>query len=143
MSSTSNVTEVMYEYIKQLDVAGVCYEAIRQFYKSSGTKDTPVAWENASAHTRAAMVRMIEERTKLIGMEDATFEQIHNKRVMARAEEGWVYGYEYDVEKKTDPNMCSYEDLPKIIKMSDAIIGALVKVLTDPKLQLEQNKETV
>jgi len=136
MSSYGNVTEFMYEYIQQLDTAGVCYEALRQYFKTQGTQESIVHWENASAHTRAAMLKMIDDRNTINARAEAeniTFEEAHNKRVLTRAEEGWVYGSEYDAEKQTDPSMCAYDELPNNIKISDALIGAIVKVLTDPK----------
>ena len=136
MISTSNITEVMYEYIKQLDTAGVCYEALRQYFKTHGIKESSVPWENAPAYTRAAMIRMIDSRNTLYATainENITVEQAHNNRVMVRAEQGWTYGPEYDAEKQIDPNMCSYDELPNNMKVADALIGAIVQVLTDPK----------
>ena len=140
MISTSNITEVMYEYIKQLDTAGVCYEALRQYFKTHGIKESSVPWENASAYTRASMMRMISDRDAvytIVNDENITVEQAHNKRIIKRAEEGWVYGTEYDAEKQTDPNMCAYNELPIKMKVADALIGAIVKVLTDPNYKTE------
>jgi len=136
MSSYGNVTEFMHEHVQQLDIAGVCYEALRQYMKTQGLTEVVVPWENASAHTKATMVKMINDRNEARTMTDAkkiTFEQAHNDRVIKRAGDGWVYGPVYDAEKLTDPNMCSYDELPVHMKVADALVGAILDVLTDPK----------
>ena len=136
MSSYGNVTEFMYEYIQQLDIAGVCYEALCQYFKTQGIQESVVHWENTSAHTRAAVVKMVDDHNTIRLQAEAkniTFGEAHNKRVLTRAEEGWVFGHEYDAENKTDPSICVYEELPINIKISNELIGAIVKILTDPK----------
>jgi len=136
MGSYGNVTEFMYEYIQQLDTAGVCYEALRQYFKTQGITEASVPWDNAPAYTRASMLKMIDDRSNINARSEAeniTFEEAHNNRVAKRAEEGWAYGPEYDAEKQIDPNMCYYDELPTRMKAADALIGAILKVLTDPK----------
>ena len=55
-------------------------------------------------------------------------EELHGSWMQAYVEMGWVFGDEYDREKKTHPDMVPYAKLGQLEKDKDAVFVALCEI---------------
>ena len=57
---------------------------------------------------------------------DVTPEQSHESWMREKLDNGWVYGYEKNADKKEHPCMVLYNDLPEEQRMKDKLFKAVV-----------------
>ncbi len=55
-------------------------------------------------------------------------EELHLDWMLAYLDMGWVYGEEYDREKRIHPDMMSYYDLGQLEQDKDAVFMALCEI---------------
>lgn len=56
----------------------------------------------------------------------------HTRWVFARIKDGWTYGPQYDEERKTDPMMLPWDELPEEYRLSCRIFASVCKALKGP-----------
>lgn len=106
-------------------IAMVCHEANRAWcianedYSQKRWNDAP-EWQRDSA--RNGVKFRIENP-------DAGHDAMHNSWMWQKLREGWAWGPEKDVEKKTHPCMVPFEQLPEFQKKKDALFSAIVDSL--------------
>ena len=61
----------------------------------------------------------IELSPSLLALREQLAEKVHDTYVAGRMDEGWVYGPERDDQKKTNPTLIPYDDLPESEKEYD------------------------
>jgi hypothetical protein len=103
-------------------IARVTHDAIRAYQAVLGQPVTP-AWEDATWErdsSRAAVRFALEGRGS--GAQ-------HEEWMRARLTDGWTYGDVKDVEKKTNPALLPFDQLPKAEQVKDALVIAIVQAL--------------
>lgn len=110
----------------QIDrVAQVAHAAIRAHQVAHGQKPHP-EWEAAEEWMRQSTRDAV--RSALV---DPTPGAQHDRWLEERRAQGWSYGPERDDEKKKNPNMVDFEELPKFEQQKDSIIIALAQALLE------------
>lgn len=104
-------------------IAAACHEQNRVWCLAHGDASQP-HWDEAPDWQRSSA--MVGVKAALDG---ATPEESHQGWLELKQEEGWVYGPEKDIEKKTHPCMLPYSDLPEVQKQKDALFLSMVRQL--------------
>lgn len=89
------------------DIARVCHEANRGLCVALG--DLAVSWDTAPDWQRASAMHGV---TFALVHPHATPENQHDAWIVAKREDGWVYGPEKDARAKTHPCLVPYNTLP-------------------------------
>lgn len=109
-------------YIELLGEAA--HEACRAFGFSIDQIIPP--WNAAPAEMRKSVIDGV--RGVLNG---DTPQESHERWVLGKLEDGWVYGAVKDAEKKTHPCILPYEELPDLDRAKDHIFTTVVRVLAE------------
>lgn len=97
-------------------------------YSASLGDQSHLPWEEASDELK----KSIEYGVKLhLENPDTTPEQSHASWLAQKETDGWVYGEEKDLEKKTHPCILPYDQLPAEQKTKDYLFKAVVTLLKD------------
>lgn len=59
----------------------------------------------------------------------------HQSWIDEKCKNGWVYGLEKDVEKKTHPCLVPYKELPAEQKLKDSLFGIIVRAVLNVSLE--------
>ncbi|MGE7305780.1 RyR domain-containing protein [Priestia megaterium] len=78
-------------------------------------------WDHLSDEKR----KKIRNDIKAYMERGKSFEHIHSHWVTERAQEGWVFGELFDLQKKQTPYLVPYNQLPQEKRAIDAIIAAI------------------
>lgn len=107
-------------------VARVCHEAVRAHHECyRGPGDNPIpAWEDAPDWQRESTIRGV--RLALVSPSEGVS---HREWFDERWEQGWRCGPERDEEKKLNPAMVDFEELPRWQQEKDRIIIVLARAL--------------
>lgn len=97
-------------------------------YSASLGDHSHLPWEE----TPEELKKSIEYGVKLhLENPDTTPEQSHASWLAQKETDGWVYGEEKDLEKKTHPCILPYDQLPAEQKTKDYLFKAVVTLLRD------------
>lgn len=107
------------------DIAKVCHEANRAYCQTQGDYSQP-PWDNAPEWQKNSTLAGVQA---IVENPETTPEQQHNLWLAFKAGEGWIYGPEKDVEKKTHPCMKPYGELPAAQRIKDEIFGSVTRIL--------------
>lgn len=107
-------------------MARVCHEINRAYALASGEDPAVVfaSWLEAPEEIRESA--RIGVRAALEG---ATPEQLHQSWCKTKINDGWTWGREKDLERRTHPCLVPYAELPEGQKLKDALFSAVVKAL--------------
>lgn len=113
--------------MKISEIAAVCHAVNRAYCQSIGDH-SQVQWEFATPEIQTSMVRGV---VAVLRDPEITPEELHQKWMEAKAEDGWHYGPIKDADKKTHPCMVAYSLLPSDQRTKDYLFRATVKALAD------------
>lgn len=108
------------------EIAKVAHEANRAYCESMGDLSQQ-PWEEAPEIIKNSAITGVEKHLE----NPMTPEESHKSWMAYKAAEGWVYGKEKDIEKKTHPCMVPYEELPSSQKVKDYIFKAICDTLKE------------
>ena len=98
-------------------VAKACHDANRAYCKSIGDDSVPT-WGKARAELKESVINGVEN---VIENPDVTPEQSHENWLKKKQADGWTYGEQKDVDKKTHPCFRTYAELPEEQRKKDDI----------------------
>lgn len=107
----------------EVQIARLCYEANRGLRQALGESDEG-PWEAASETTRNSTIAGVRFALKNPGV---TPEETHEAWLKDKQAQGFVYGPDKDLEKKTHPCFLPYGELPAAQRYKDYIFLALVR----------------
>jgi hypothetical protein len=103
-------------------IAPVVHEAIRQWQKANGQPVSP-PWEEATWERESTMEAVA------LALTNPTPGQQHEKWLEERTAQGWVWGAVKDTEKKTNPALVPFDELPEVEKAKDYLVIGIVQAL--------------
>lgn len=113
------------------NVARICHETNRAFCITIGDTSQP-SWDEAADWQKSSCKAGVH-----IGLQtDLSPEQYHQLWLDNKTKDGWIFGTEKNVEKKTHPCMVPYDSLAPEHRIKDELFRAIVNVFkgyTDAK----------
>lgn len=106
-------------------VAHVCHETNRALQDVLNDRSPDSPWYALPEWRKKSIVEGVRNARNGMLPRD-----LHNAWVKYYTELGWVYGSVKDYEKKTHPNLVSYEDLPPGERLKDVLFISTVVALT-------------
>lgn len=106
-------------------IAQVCHEVNRAYCLVIGD-DTKVPWKDTPEAKKALILKGVEFH---LTAEKTPPEESHQAWMDQMMADGWVLGEEKDEEKKTDPRLVPYDELPLEQKVKDHLFAAVVEVI--------------
>lgn len=113
--------EVSGKLIRQM--ARTAHEMNRAYCKAMGD-ESQVPWDEAPKEIQDSAIQGVLFRMVNV---NATPEDSHNSWSAFKVANGWVYGEEKNMEKKTHPCLVPYADLPDAQKAKDYLFIAAVE----------------
>lgn len=112
--------------MKIVDVARICHEANKAYCET--LKDySQWPWDSAPEWQKESAINGVKFIVKNEGVVHP--EAQHNNWMALKLEQGWRYGNEKDVDKKTHPCLVPYDDLPTEQRIKDNLFGGIVNWL--------------
>ena len=102
------------------------YNAARLAATASGAPIVPVVWEEREEAFRVQFLKVIERQCG--DQRSRSPEELHGSWMQAYFAMGWVYGEEYNREKKIHPDLVPYADLGQLERDKDAVFVALCEI---------------
>ena len=102
------------------------YNGARLAAHGAGAPLIPVEWSEREEAFRAQFLKVIERQCG--ENRSKSPEELHGSWMQAYYGMGWVYGEEYDREKKVHPDLVPYADLGKLEQDKDAVFAALCEI---------------
>ena len=112
-----NLTERKSEFV---------YNAARLAAIGSNAPIIPVIWDEREEPFKEQFLKVIERQCGENRSHSA--EELHGSWMQSYFSMGWVYGDEYDREKKIHPDLVPYKQLRQLEKDKDAVFIALCDV---------------
>ena len=102
------------------------YEGARLAAQAAEAPIVPVVWEQREEPFKKQFREVIErqcgeQRSRSPG-------ELHGSWMQSYYTMGWVYGEEYDREKKTHPDLVPYAELGQLERDKDAVFVALCEI---------------
>lgn len=104
-------------------IAMACHEANRAWCVAHGDYSQSI-WQDAEQWQRDSAVAGVQ-----VAIDGATPEEQHEAWCGDKLAAGWVYGPVKNADVKTHPCLVSYDQLPEMQKIKDALFGAIVRTL--------------
>ncbi len=86
----------------------------------------PVPWSEREDEFRDQFFEIIERQCS--SHRSSSPEELHGSWMQAYFSMGWVYGEEYDREKRVHPDLVPYDQLGQLEKDKDAVFIALCEI---------------
>lgn len=102
------------------------YNGARLAAIASGAPIVPVVWAEREQAFRDQFLEVIERQCG--PKRSNSPEELHGSWMQAYFTMGWVYGEEYDREKRIHPDLVPYEKLGQLEKDKDAVFVALCEI---------------
>jgi len=103
------------------------YEGARLHAICLGCPVIPKPWNKRSPEFRDQFINLISDLCSGKRSFD-NFEEAHNSWMKKYLEMGWRYGYKYDPEKKTHPDLVPYNELDPKEKIKDTVFLVLIDI---------------
>jgi len=94
---------------KKLQIAKTCHEVHNVLCKNNGMQVIP--WEDKSPEHHAIVADSVEKIVKGIVRSP---QEAHYNFVIGKRKDGWEYGPDYSTRNKTNPRLCSFDELEDI-----------------------------
>jgi hypothetical protein len=102
------------------------YEAARLAAIAAKAPVIPVTWEQREQPFRDQFLKVIKRQCG--EGRSSSPEELHVSWMQAYFAMGWVYGEQYDREKKVHPDLVPYSRLGRLEKDKDAVFVALCEI---------------
>ena len=112
-----NSTELKAEFV---------YEGARLAAIAAGAPIIPVAWHLRETPFREQFIEVIERQCG--PQRSSSPEELHGSWIQAYLSMGWVYGDEYNRERKTHPDLVPYAQLGKLEQDKDGVFVLLCEI---------------
>lgn len=106
-------------------IAKACHEANKAYCESLGDM-SQAPWKLTPGELRASAIHGVEH---VLAKPDVTAEQSHQNWMDYKEKDGWVYGPEKNLDKKTHPCMVPFDELPKTQQAKDTLFRSVVLAL--------------
>lgn len=117
------------------DVARVCHEVNRAYCESQGDFSQPT-WDNAPNWQINSAINGVLFH---LDNPDASPAASHESWLKQKREEGWVYGFVKNPDKKEHPCMVEFNELPKDQQAKDFIFRSIVHQLAEYVYEEEED----
>ncbi len=102
------------------------YDAARLAAQSANAPIVPVSWIEREQPFQIQFRKVIERQCS--DQRSKSPEELHGSWMQSYFSMGWVYGEEYNREKKIHPDLVPYADLGQLERDKDAIFIALCEI---------------
>lgn len=102
------------------------YNGARLAAEAAGAPIVPVPWDEREGAFRTQFLEVIDRQCGENRSESP--EELHGSWMQAYIEMGWVYGEEYDREKKVHPDLVPYAKLGQLERDKDAVFVSLCEI---------------
>ncbi len=102
------------------------YDGARLAAQASGAPIVPVVWDEREKPFKKQFLEVIEKQCSEARSHSP--KALHESWMKAYFDMGWVYGQEYDREKKVHPDLVPYYNLGKLEQDKDAVFVALCEI---------------
>ena len=123
-----NTPYFLFSGISKMDIeqiAYICHEANRAYCKAIQAPYGHI-WEEAPQSQRNSSINGVKAALATPGLSS---EEIHDKWMKYKLDEGWTYGEKKDEKLKTHPCIRPYNELPEEERLKDALFLAIVNAL--------------
>ena len=111
------------------------YEGARIAAIAANAPIVPVSWEEREEPFKKQFLDVIDRQCG--DQRSQSPEELHGSWMQAYFAMGWVYGTEYDREKKIHPDLVPYADLGQLERDKDAVFVALCEIARQWIYELE------
>ena len=102
------------------------YNAARLAARAAVAPIIPVLWDEREEPFKEQFRRVIDRQCN--EQRSRSPEELHGSWMQAYFTMGWIYGPEYDREKKIHPDLVPYADLNQLERDKDAVFVALCEI---------------
>lgn len=102
------------------------YDAARLAAIASGAPIIPVVWTEREQVFKNQFLEVIERQCG--DLRSGSPEELHGSWMQSYISMGWVYGEEYNREKKTHPDLIPYAELSQVERDKDDVFIALCEI---------------
>ena len=102
-------------------IAKVCHEVNKSYCESIGDS-SHLSWDDAPQWQKDSAINGVEFHLN----NEVTPEQSHISWLEQKKQEGWIWGYTKDIDRKQHPCMVPYEELSVEQKTKDYLFKAVV-----------------
>ena len=102
------------------------YDAARLAAQAANAPIIPLSWEQREELFKEQFRKVIERQCG--NQRSNSPEELHENWMQAYFAMGWVYGPEYNREKKTHPDLIPYAELTQLERDKDAVFIALCEI---------------
>ena len=102
------------------------YDAARLAGQAANAPIIPVLWDEREEAFKVQFLKVIERQCG--EQRSRSPEELHGSWMQAYFAMGWVYGAEYNREKKIHPDLVPYIDLGQLERDKDAVFVALCEI---------------
>lgn len=103
-------------------IAKICHSVNTAYCKTIGEPELP-NWENLSEEFKQSSISGVIFKLQ---NPNSTLENQHEEWMKTKIADGWIYGTEKDMDKKTHPCLVPYDQLPQKQKIKDYLFQAIV-----------------
>ena len=102
------------------------YEGTRLAAQAAAAPIVPSPWDQREAPFREQFLKVIDRQCG--EYRSRSPEELHGSWMQAYYAMGWVYGPEYDRDKKVHPDLVPYDQLGQLERDKDAVFVALCEI---------------
>ena len=102
------------------------YDGARLAAQAAEAPIVPVPWDEREEPFKKQFREVIERQ--MGDLRSRSPEELHGSWMQSYITMGWVYGPEYDREKKIHPDLVPYADLDERDRIKDAVFVALCEI---------------
>ena len=102
------------------------YEGARLAAQAAKALIIPVSWEEREEPFKSQFRDVVDRQCGEYRSKSP--EELHGSWMQAYLSMGWVYGEEYNRERKTHPDLIPYADLGQLERDKDAVFVALCEI---------------
>lgn len=105
------------------EIARVCHYALKAYDENVGG-DGYVAWDRMNSEMREVVMDGVRF---CLGNDNVTGEMLHRNWMVKMIAEGWVFGVERDLKRKTHPHVIPWRQLSNVQRMKDILFAGIVE----------------